>query len=59
MAFGSLMEVSSQIEIAEELDYITTDDCMSNDELIKEEARLLSGLQNSYKPSTDSNDIKL
>ena len=53
------MEVSSQIEIAEELDYITTDDCMSNDELIKEEARLLSGLQNSYKPSTDSNDIKL
>ena len=53
MAYGSLMEVSSQLEIAEDLGYITTDDRMSMDELIKEVARLLSGLQNSYKPSTD------
>ena len=58
MAFGSLMEVSSQIEIAEELGYITSEDRMSMDELIKEEARLLSGLQNSYKSSTDSTDFK-
>ena len=58
MAFGSLMEVSSQFEIAEELGYITVEDRMSMDELIKEEARLLSGLQNSYKPSTDSADLK-
>lgn len=50
MAYGSLMEVSSQFEIAEELGYITTDDRMSMDELIKDVARLLSGLQNSYKP---------
>lgn len=50
MAYGSLMEVSSQFEIAEELGYITVEDRMSMDELIKEEARLLSGLQNSYKP---------
>ena len=58
IAFGSLMEVSSQFEIAEELGYITTEDRMSMDELIKEDARLLSGLQNSYKPSTDSpNDL--
>ena len=49
MAFGSLMEVSSQFEIAEELGYITVEDRMSMDELIKEEARLLSGLQSSYK----------
>lgn len=49
MAFGSLMEVSSQFEIAEELGYITIEDRMSMDELVKEEARLLSGLQNSYK----------
>ena len=49
MAFGSLMEVSSQLEIAEELGYITKEDCMSMDELIRENARLLSGLQNSYK----------
>ena len=58
MAFGSLMEVSSQFEIAEELGYITTEDRMSMDELIREEARLLSGLQNSYKPSTDSTDLQ-
>ena len=54
MAFGSLMEVSSQFEIAEELGYITVEDRMSMDELVREEARLLSGLQNSYKPSTDN-----
>ena len=52
MAYGSLMEVSSQLEIAEDLGYITTEDRMSMDELIKEVARLLSGLQNSYKLST-------
>ena len=50
MAYGSLMEVSSQFEISEDLGYITTDDRMSMDELIKDVARLLSGLQNSYKP---------
>lgn len=58
MAFGSLMEVSSQFEISEELGYITAEDRMNMDELIREEARLLSGLQNSYKPSTDSTDLK-
>ena len=58
MAFGSLMEVSSQIDIAEELGHIAAEDRMSMDELIREEARLLSGLQNSYKPSTDSTDLK-
>lgn len=59
MAFGSLMEVSSQFEIAEELGYITVEERMSIDELIREEARLLSGLQNSYKSSTDSTALKL
>ena len=54
MAFSSLMEVSSQFEIAEELGYITNEERMSMDELIREDARLLSGIQNSYKPSTDS-----
>ena len=51
MAYGSLMEVSSQIEIAEELGYVTADDRLSMDQLIEEDARLLSGLLNSYKPS--------
>ena len=49
MAFGSLMEVSSQFEIAEELGYITVGDRMSMDLLIEEVARLLSGLQKTYK----------
>ena len=54
IAFGSMMEVSSQIEIAEELGYITTDDRLSMDTLIEEEARLLSGLINSYSQSTSN-----
>ena len=54
MAYGSLMEVSSQFEIAEELGYVSSEDRLSMDLLIEEEARLLSGLLNSYKPSTDS-----
>ena len=59
MAYGSLMEVSSQFEIAEELGFISSDDCFSMDQLIEEVARLLSGLQKTYKPSTDSTDSKL
>ena len=54
IAYGSLMEVSSQFEVAEELGYITTADRQNMDVLIEEDARLLSGLLNSYKP-TDSN----
>ena len=53
MSYGSLMEVSSQFEIAEELGYITAEERLSMDQLIEEVARLLSGLQKSYKPSTD------
>ena len=49
IAYGSLMEVSSQFDIAEDLGYITADDRQNMDLLIEEEARLLSGLQNSYK----------
>lgn len=58
MSYSSLMEVSSQFEIAEDLGYITSEDRLSMDQLIEEVARLLSGLQNSYKPSTDSTDSK-
>lgn len=53
IAFGSLMEVSSQFEVAEDLGYITTNDRLSMDELVKEEARLLSGLRSSYKGDDD------
>ena len=54
IAYGSLMEVSSQFEVAEELGYITTAVRQNMDVLIEEDARLLSGLITSYKPS-DSN----
>ena len=59
MAYGSLMEVSSQFEIAEELGFISSDDRFGMDQLIEEVARLLSGLQKTYKPSIDSTDSKL
>ncbi len=49
ISYGSLMEVSSQFEIAEDLDYITSEDRLSMDLLIEEVSRLLSGLQKSYK----------
>ena len=55
MAYGSLMEVSSQFEIAEELEYITVEERTSMDELIEEDARLLSGLMNSFKQPIDPN----
>ena len=45
------MEVSSQFEISEELGYVTTADRQNMDQLIEEDARLLSGLLNSYKPT--------
>ena len=56
MSYGSLMEVSSQMEIAEELGYITSAERLSMDQLIEEVARLLSELQKTYnsKPTTDS-----
>ena len=49
MAYGSLMEVSSQFEIAEELGYINNADRKNMDVLIDEVARLISGLQKSFK----------
>ncbi len=51
VAYGSLMEVSSQFEIAEDLGYVTSEERLSMDQLIEEDARLLSGLLNSYKSS--------
>ena len=49
MAYGSLMEVSSQFEIAEELGYINNADRQNMDVLIDEVARLISGLQKAFK----------
>ena len=54
MSYGSLMEVSSQFEIAEDLGYITSEERASMDQLVEETARLLSGLQKTYKVSSES-----
>ena len=59
MSYGSLMEVSSQFEIAEDLGYITSEERASMDQLVEEVARLLSGLQKTYKQLTDSTDSQL
>lgn len=58
ISYGSLMEVSSQFEIAEELGYVSSEERKSMDQLIEEVARLLSGLQKTYKLSTNSTDSK-
>ena len=50
MSYGSLMEVSSQFVVAEDLGYISCEERLSMDQLIEEVARLLSGLQKTYKP---------
>ena len=49
IAFGSLMEVMSQLEIAFELDYIDADDLKSMDLLVMEESKVLSGLRRSLQ----------
>lgn len=55
ISYGSLMEVMSQIEIAEEEQYITTEQFHNMEILIADTARLLSGLQKSYiTPSENS-----
>ncbi len=54
ISYGSLMEVSSQFEIAEDLGYISSDERNSMDVLIAEVTRLLSGLQKSYKDSSST-----
>jgi len=59
MAYSSMMEVSSQVEIAEDLGYISSEERLSMDLLIEEEARILSGLQNSYKTHNSESDSQL
>lgn len=50
IAYGSLMETMSQLEIAQDLGYITDLDLQNTEVLIADTARLISGLQRSYQP---------
>ena len=45
MAFGSLMEVDCQIDIAHDLEYVTLDDVERIEELVSRIAAMLSGLR--------------
>ena len=55
MAYGSLMEVSCQIDIAQELGYITKEDVDSVEQCVSTIAALLSGLRS--KCLGDSNSL--
>ena len=46
MAFGSLMEVDCQIEIAQELGYISSNELNDVTQQIRQVAALLSGMRN-------------
>ncbi len=53
MSFGSLMEISSQLDISEKLGYISKEKINNMEILIKDTARLLAGLYRSYKSAED------
>lgn len=50
IAYGSLMETMSQLEIANDLKYIDKVELKNIEVLVEEEARLISGLRRSYQP---------
>ena len=57
MAYGSLMEVECQIDIAYDLSYISQDSLNKVEELIDVVAALLSGLRNKYLSSLNTNSL--
>ena len=54
IAYGSLMEVLAQLDIACDLGYITTEEFQHLEELIDVEAKLLTGLVNKRNSSAAS-----
>ena len=57
IAYGSLMEVMSQMEVAEDQRYITTAECQNFEVLVADTARLISGLQKSFKQPIDGQKL--
>lgn len=47
IAFGSLMEVECQLEIAKDLLYITEEEYVKIDEAIADEAKILAGMRSN------------
>ena len=57
IAYGSLMEVMSQMEVAEDQKYITTAEFQNFEVLVADVARLISGLQKSFKQPIDGQKL--
>ena len=57
IAFGSLMEVMSQLEVALDEEYINQTEFNNLETLIAETARVLSGLQNSFIDTPKDNPL--
>ena len=57
IAYGSLMEVMSQMEVAEDQKYITTAEFQNFEVLVADTARLISGLQKSFKQPIDGQKL--
>ena len=57
IAFGSLMEVMSQLELAKELEYITEKELHEIEALAVNIAQLLTSLQYSFLPKDEEGEI--
>ena len=57
IAFGSLMEVMSQLELAKELKYITEQELHTIELLVVNIAHLLTSLQYSFLPKDEEGEI--
>ena len=57
IAYGSLMEVMSQMEVAEDQRYITSAEFQNFEVLVADVARLISGLQKSFMQPTDGQKL--
>lgn len=56
MSYSSLMEAMSQLEIANDLGYISNVDLNNIEVVVADIARLLSGLQRSYKSKSENEE---
>ncbi|MBQ4210382.1 MAG: four helix bundle protein [Prevotella sp.] len=55
IAYGSLMEVMCQLEIAEQLNYITSDNLTEQENLVFEIASMLIGLRKTIEEKNNNN----
>ena len=57
IAFGSLMETISQLEIAKRLNYITNEDLETAENQVEEISKSLTNLQYSFMPKNENGQI--